>query len=312
MAGDRLSEEGCDSNSTSASSGGYAVFPVRRPRIANSPKQRCLRRGEQEDAQVPFPETPRVVYEKNTLEEAKCQIRFPPILAIEASVPVDFQEAVRGEFPYFDLKTSVRLPDGVPPHVAKVVQRDLSLVGGKSYVFSSEDRNWIIELRKDGLSWTCRSYGRWEAFREHLKRALASLADIYRPSFFTHTCIRYKNAIRRVPLGLETTTWCDLLQPWTSGPLGMPETADGVEAIQNRCVIRLPNDADRVDANFAIGVHQPSGEQAFIIEAHVYNDARKELNDVLPRLDVLHQQAAFFFRWCITDELHRAMRPSPV
>ena len=261
---------------------------------------------------MPFPETPRVVYEKNTIEQVKCQVRFPPILAIEASAPVNFQEAVRAEFPYFEVKTFDQVPCGRPPQIAQVVQRDLSLVGGKSYVFASEDRTWTLELSKDGLSLTCCSYGRWEAFREHLRRALESLAGIYRPSFFTHTCVRYKNSIRRVPLGLDKTPWSDLLQPWTSGPLAVPDTADGVEAIQNRCVIRLPDDAGRVDASFALGVHQPSKEQAFIIEAHVCNDARKELNDVLPRLVALHRQAGLFFRWCITDELHRAMRPSPV
>jgi uncharacterized protein (TIGR04255 family) len=252
------------------------------------------------------------VYEKNTLEQVKCQIRFPPILAIEASTPVDFQEVVRVGFPYFELKTSVKFPAGLPPHIAQVVQRDLSLVGGKSYVFTSEDRDLTLELSKDGLSLTCRNYGRWEAFREHLTRALEALAGIYRPSFFTHTCVRYKNSIRRIPLGLDETPWSELLQPWTSGPLVVPDTAHGVEAIQSRCVIRLPNDAGQVDASFALGMHQPSKEQAFIIEAHVCNDARKELNDVLPCLDALHHQARVFFRWCITDELHRAMRPSPV
>jgi uncharacterized protein (TIGR04255 family) len=261
---------------------------------------------------VAFPETQRVVYEKNILEEVKCQIRFPPILAIEASAPANFQEAVRAEFPYFDLKTSVKLPAGVPASIAQVVERHLSLVGGKSYAFTSEDRTWTVALSKDGLSLTCRRYERWEPFREHLRRALESLASTYRPSFFTHTCVRYKNSVRRAPLGLEKTPWSDLLQPWISGPLVMPDTADGVEAIQNRCLIRLPNDAGQVEASFALGVHQPSKERVFIIEAHVSNDARKELTDVLPRLDALHRQAGLFFRWCITDELHRAMRPSPV
>ena len=78
------------------------------------------------DVQVAFPETERVVYEQNTLEEVKCQIRFPPILAIEASVPANFQEAVRAAFPYFELKTSVRLPAGIPAGIAQVVERDLA------------------------------------------------------------------------------------------------------------------------------------------------------------------------------------------
>jgi uncharacterized protein (TIGR04255 family) len=257
-----------------------------------------------------FPDTPRVVYETNTLEEVKCQIRFPPILAIEANPPASFQEAVRAEFPFFSINTSVKLPVGVPSGIAKIVERDLSLVGEKSYSFTSEDRIWTLSLSKEGLTLACRRYERWEPFREHLRRALDSLVNLYRPSFFLHTCVRYKNSVRPKALGLDGVAWSALLQPWISGLLDKSETADGVEALQNRCVIRLQE--IKVEAAFSLGRHQPSNEQAFIIEAHVFNDSRKVQNDVLPRLDTLHRQASLFFRWCITDELHRAMRPRPV
>ena len=259
-----------------------------------------------------FPETPRVVYERNTLEEVKCQVRFPPILAIDASTPAEFQEAVRAEFPYFALKTAVKIPPGMPGGIAQFMERDLSLVGGKSYVFKSEDRTWTLALSKDGISLTCRRYERWEPFRERLLSVLNSLATVYRPSFFTHTCVRYKNSIRRGTLALGETPWSGLLQPWVSGLLNQPGAAAGVEAMQSRSLILLPDGAGRLEAIFSLGIHQPSKEQAFIVEAHVYDDSRKELTDVLQRLDALHHQAGFFFRWCITDELHRAMRPHPV
>ena len=259
-----------------------------------------------------FPETERVVYERNTLEEVKCQIRFPPILMIEAGAPAAFQERVRSEFPHYEVKSSIKLPAGVPSVVAKVMERDLSLVGAKTYAFSSEDRAWTLELTKDGLSLSCRQYERWEEFRRHLQRALETLTTTYHPSFFNHTCVRYKNSVRRQPLALEGTPWSALLRPWVSGPFDRTETADEVEALKTQCRLRLPDNAGRVDATFSLGVHQPSQEPAFIIEAHVFNDTRKEQNDVLPCLDTVHRQARLFFRWCITDELHRAMRPNLV
>ena len=78
---------------------------------------------------VAFPDAPRVVYEKNTLEEVKCEIRFPPILEIEASPPAAFQESVRIAFPYFETKTSVKLPAGVPPAIAQVMERGFPFTG---------------------------------------------------------------------------------------------------------------------------------------------------------------------------------------
>ncbi len=255
-----------------------------------------------------FPETPRVVYESNTLEEVKCEVRFPPILAVDSSTPAEFQEAVRGVFPYFSLKTGIKLPPGMPSGIAQLMERDLTLVGGKSYVFTSEDRAWTLTLSKDGISLTCRRYERWEPFLERLLSVLSTLATVYRPSFFTHSCVRYRNSIRRGTLDLGETPWSDLLQSWVTGLVNQP----GVAAMQSRSMILLPDGAGRLEAIFSLGMHQPSKEQAFIIETHVYDDSRKELNDVHQRLDVLHHQAGLFFRWCITDELHRAMRPHPI
>src|SRR5687768_13431639 len=116
-----------------------------------------------------IPESERVVYERNTLEEVRCEVRFPPILSIEASAPAAFQEAVRSEFPYFELKASVKLPAGMPAGLSQVVERDLALVGGKSFLFISEDRQWTLTLSKGGLSLLCRRYERWEPFRERLR-----------------------------------------------------------------------------------------------------------------------------------------------
>lgn len=261
---------------------------------------------------MPIPESERVVYDRNTLEEVTCQVHFPTILAIEAAAPAAFQESVRAELPLFEMKSSVKLPAGVPPIIAQVVERDLSLVGTKSYAFSSEDRMVTLALSKDGLSLTCRRYERWEPFRRHMEHALSPLVTQYKPSFFTHVCVRYKNSIRRRPLDFpDNTPWSRLVQPWVGGPLNHADTEGRVEALQTKCVIGLPANAGSVEATFALGSHQPSKEPAFIIEAHVYETARKSANDVLPRLDLLHRHAGNFFRWCITGELHRSLRPHP-
>ncbi|HVS34029.1 MAG TPA: TIGR04255 family protein, partial [Gemmataceae bacterium] len=162
-----------------------------------------------------FPEHERVVYERNTLEEVSCQVRFPTILSIDAAAPAAFQEAVRAELPLYEAKSSIKLPAGVPAVIAQRVERDLSLVGTKSYAFSTEDRLLTLALSKEGLSLVCRKYERWEPFRKHMQRALASLVSHYNPSFFTHVCVRYKNSIRRKPLGIpEDTPWSKLIQPW--------------------------------------------------------------------------------------------------
>ena len=43
----------------------------------------------------------RCRYGAHQLAEVICQLRFPEILTIGANVPVDFQEAIREDFPLF-------------------------------------------------------------------------------------------------------------------------------------------------------------------------------------------------------------------
>ena len=50
---------------------------------------------------MPFPESERVVFRRNTLAEVICQLRFPPILEIAAKDPAAFQEQIRAEYPLY-------------------------------------------------------------------------------------------------------------------------------------------------------------------------------------------------------------------
>ncbi len=119
---------------------------------------------------MPFPEIPRVTYEKSALEEMKCQIRFPPIISID-SPPAAFQEAVRQEFPYYETQTSVRMPVGLPAGLSQAFQTEAA-AGGKSHRFISEDRKLTVSLSRNDLTITSRRYRRWEDFCSLLQGGL--------------------------------------------------------------------------------------------------------------------------------------------
>ena len=57
-----------------------------------------------------FSKEPRCNYQNNQLMEVICQLRFPEILAISAKAPVDFQEAIRGEFPQYAVRQESPAP----------------------------------------------------------------------------------------------------------------------------------------------------------------------------------------------------------
>ena len=263
-----------------------------------------------------FPEVPRVFYEISPLDEVICQFKFPPILRIEAELPAGFQEQVRGEFPLFDTIDSSPLPPDMPEDLARILQANS---GGSpiEHQFTSGDkrRTWQLRLGRSRLGLACCGYTRWERFRERLVEPHRALLSHYRPAVFQHVCLRYRNVIRRSQLGLDQDMpWSELLKPWVCGFLAVSDVAGSVEMARAKAATRLAGEIGSLDVEYGLAQEEPDGEQSFVIDAHLFDNRDTEPSDAFDKLDLLHRQAGHFFRWCITDQLHNALRPqtSPV
>jgi uncharacterized protein (TIGR04255 family) len=260
-----------------------------------------------------FPDAERVIYENNPLEEVICQLRFPPVLKIDTEPPVEFQERIRSDYPFYKSRPAVKLPAGLPTELAALLAKDLPLGAGQTaHEFGSQDERWTLSLTRDFIALTCRSYDRWENFKAHLDRPLDALRKLYSPAFFTRIGLRYRDVIRRSVLGLEQLSWAELLQPGVAGALASPEIAADVEHSAQELVIRLPDGRSHVRVHHGLAVDDGSEEQCYVIDADFFDDQQSELPHAFERLDSLNRQARRFFRWCIKDRLHQAMRPQPL
>lgn len=255
-----------------------------------------------------FPDAPRVRYEVNTLDEVICQLRFPPILRIDAEAPSAFQERIRQDFPYYELKVYPSIPQSIPADIAKLMRQDFEANSSRTHWFGSADA-WWAGLTRDTLSLHCRNYTVWEEFRTRLDGPFQALLQEYRPALFSHVCLRYRNAVRRSRLPDPDAPWSNWLQPWVCGPLGNPDAAGVTEGLQVKATILLPGEIGRVGATYGLAEETNGGGTFFAIDAHVHSDQRTEPTHAFDRLDALHHQAGLFFRWCITDQLHEALRP---
>ncbi len=257
-----------------------------------------------------FPDVPRVVYQSSPLDEVICQLRFPPILRIDAEPPVGFQEAVRPHYPFYEPQSAVRLPAGVPAELAQFFPADIT-GGGKSHTFTTRDQQWAIGLRGKTLSLTSRAYQRWEGFRERLAAALAALEANYAPAFFIRIGLRYRNVIRRsrLPERDPPWTWGDLIQQPVAGLSG---TELQVEGSASKSIFPLDDTAGRCLFNYGVQVEEETQEEVFVLDADCFTEDQTEPDHALERLDSLHRQAHLLFRWCITDALHESLLPQPV
>lgn len=256
-----------------------------------------------------FPVSPRILYERNPLDEVICQLRFPPILRIETGDAADFQDGIRAEYPLYREDEPSVGGMTIPAELAEMIR--MGSQGPKpAKKFLSADERWTVSLTRDFVALSTVRYERWEEFRERLTNAVGILQGIYRPAFYTRVGLRYKDVIRPSRLGLQGVPWSELLSPFVAGELAT-EIAANVKEMAHIGLIAL---AERGNVRLRHGLLKPdeSGEQPYTIDADFFTTERTELQDAIQRLDYFNQQAARLFRWCISPRLHEAMGPRAI
>jgi len=242
-----------------------------------------------------------------------CQLRFPEILSIQATLPVEFQEAIRSEFPIYKALKETPAPKvtGAPGNLSLEKQESVT-----NYQFTSADGVWRVNMTSKFISLACGKYTQWEDFAKHLDKPLASFIRIYKPAFFERVGLRYVNFFSKNSLSLEGVPFKELFHP---SYIGLMQEEDLAENTFTRC---------SVDAEFAIrggcrakihagpGLVKKNGQQdkevKFILDQDLFMSGNVPVNLSAGALQTLHSQAYSIFRGAITDALHDAMDPRPI
>lgn len=247
----------------------------------------------------------RCIYTTNPLAEVICQLRFPEILTIEANTPVDFQEAIRAEFPRYTVRKEV-----LPPRPGAIQEKPVPIT---NHQFATADGVWRVNMTSKFISLACSRYVSWEDFAAMLDKPLAAFIRVYKPAYFERVGLRYLNFISRKSLDLEGTPWRELIHPSYLGLLNE-------EPIQESSVARSTVDADvalrggcRAKLHAGPGMvrrgKEADPEQKFILDLDLYMPGNVPVNVSAGALQTLHSQAYPLFRYAITDTLHDAMEP---
>lgn len=253
----------------------------------------------------------RVVYKKNPLVEVILQIKFPTILSINAKDPADFQDAIRGEYPIYQLaieqEQEITLPTSNPGSemlLPSIVQKQQH----KNHHFISEDGQYKVNLTSGFISLSTLNYTRWEEMLAHFETPLKKFIEIYHPPFFERIGLRYIDAFSRKQLNLETNEWRDLIQPtW----LGAISSINEGQVIGSGLDVEyyLDNGISRVKVHAGLGNVNNNPETVFIVDSdfiHIKNESVTSFDSIV---SYLHDQSGQFIRSVITDTLHEAMLP---
>jgi uncharacterized protein (TIGR04255 family) len=260
----------------------------------------------------PFPDSPRVVYKTNTLEETICQLKFPPILRIESEAPATFQDQISADYPVLQ-EGPVSLQAILPPAIASMLASQLVGLGTREFQFISADGTWKVVLNREFIALSATRYTHWEEFSSRLRKVFSALESQYKPpTFLTRVGLRYRNTIKRSEFGSQNEPWTRLLAPHILGELSDAAVAPGITQATRQTVISLDDRGNQVRLNHGLAASPQAGEICYSIDIDLFNEARTEVADVFDRLKLFNRQAGRLFRWCITEHLHNALGPDVV
>lgn len=256
---------------------------------------------------MPFPPSNREIYTRNPLETVICQLKFPPILRIDAELPATFQERIRGQFPQYRETSAIEFVAEIPEPLRQFFRGEMA-PHRRSFNFASADDVWSCVLTRDSIALETRRYQRWEEFHDRLELPLGALRDIYQPAFYSRVGLRYQNVIKRSRLGLEQVPWHELLRAEIAAELGAPDIRDIVLHTAREAVLAIEKGFVRVQ--HGLSQQDESSEAVYVIDADFFREERTEISHATGILNSFHETARCLFRWYISDSLHNAMEPT--
>jgi uncharacterized protein (TIGR04255 family) len=259
-----------------------------------------------------FPDSPRVKYKKNPLEQVICQLRFPTILRIGSHPPVEFQEGIRQQFPVLHINEESNI--SVPQEVMQLFPAAMQAAfkRNKTYVFISENESWTLSLNEESIALTTSQYSRWEEFKDYLDGALNLFVEIYKPTFFSRIGLRYRDVIKRSKLGMSNSvSWSELLKSHIAGELAQGPIESAVVEKISHLLIKLDDDIGFVRLQHGIATDEEK-ENCYLIDSDFFSEDRIRFNDAISLLDKFNSNGRRLFQWCITEKLHDAMAPEAI
>ena len=245
---------------------------------------------------MPFPESPREVYAENPLEEVICQLKFPAVLKISATAPVSFQDAIRGDYPWYEEQVGGA---AIPKEIADMLPPGLPiprLSQQPDHRFSTESRGRSITLGQEFVAVAESNYENWSNFRKEVERAEKVLREIYVPSFYTRVGLRYRDVLIRETHGLAEVPWSKLLNPSFIGVMGDAGLSGDVQESQARSLLRIPDvNGGFVLIQHGLAVREPEGTPVYLIDSDFFTNERCEPDDALQALDKFNKWGGHLF-----------------
>lgn len=250
----------------------------------------------------------RFIYKNPPLVEVIYQLRFPTILSINAKDPIEFQDAIRLDYPIYLPTIEQSQQMVVNANGLNVIPSIVQKGSNKNYAFVSADGKWKINLASSFISISTLSYTCWEDLKTHFKRPKEKFIDIYKPAFFERVGLRYVNAITKSKLKILDKKWSELIQPHLLGCMAIEdESKFKTYSMDSEYSLDVPNSF--VHVHSGLGNINGMTELSFLLDNDYFKLGMTKLEDSENVAESLHKNSTKFIRNAIKDDLHIAMGP---
>lgn len=242
----------------------------------------------------------RVKYQNQPLVEVIYQLRFPTILSINATEPVEFQEKIRKDYPFFRKIVQEN----------EVIVNEVKRTSGSetNYEFVSEDKKKKVNLTSSFVAVSSLVYDRWEVFQKVLEPIRKALEDIYKPAFYTRVGLRYKDVIDRTKFCLQGKGWVDLIKPEILGVINT-SNQNTLQTWSVNSEFTFPDSDIATKQLFHLAAKVGEPLPVMVFDCDYYKMGNIKLDEVENLSNDLHERSSCFLRSAITEELHNAMKP---
>ena len=260
---------------------------------------------------------PEVIYNKPILRQVVCQFRFPTILSINESSPVNFQKKIRKEFPGLDETIEKNFQFKLSPQENSIptpISSDQSLFNKKNYRFFNREDNFSINITDRFIAFSRNSYQSWENFLNNINHPLQAFISEYEPSYYDRIGLRFINIVNRKQLGIEEVNINELFKQELSSTLNLvSENEDGLQGYVTD--IRYCIDAKQPDIlihTILKLVSDPiDGEKnCLLFDYDIYSTNQIKIDAGNEKLEEIHHYSWNFFKWAISEKLNKAMDPN--
>ena len=146
---------------------------------------------------------------------------------------------------------------------------------------------------------------------------LAAFIETYQPSYFSRVGLRYMNALNKDAVGLEESSWRELIAPGYLGLMGDDDSArQNFIKCEQTVTATMPGGAK---ANIKCGpgllrkvdnrTRQVEELKVFLLDLDVFFDGKMPLGQVAGALNIVHDNAGSLFAGAVRRPLLDAMEP---